>query len=61
MPSRLLAKQHNVVHDHPPDGFFGENWTFINYSDPVLFAAVMIFMVISTVGTAWYVKRKGWL
>jgi len=42
-------------------GFFGQNWTFIDYSDPRLFWAAMIFMVVAAVGTAWYFKRKGWL
>jgi magnesium transporter len=42
-------------------GFFGQNWTFINYSDPTLFAGAMIFMVAAAAGAAWYFKRKGWL
>ena len=42
-------------------GFFGQNWEFIDYSDPRLFWASMIFMVIAALGTVWYFKRKGWL
>jgi magnesium transporter len=42
-------------------GFFGQNWTFINYSDPVLFGAAMVFMVAAVVVTLWYFRRKSWL
>ena len=42
-------------------GFFGQNWTFINYSDARLFWAAMIFMVIAALGAVWYFRRKGWL
>jgi len=42
-------------------GFFGQNWTFIKYDDPVLFGLTMVFMIAATVGTAYYFKRRGWL
>ena len=42
-------------------GFFGQNWTFIDYGDVRLFWGAMVFMVLAAVGTAWYFKRKGWL
>ncbi len=42
-------------------GFFGQNWTFIQYDDPLLFGAAMVFMVAATVATALYFKRRGWL
>ena len=42
-------------------GFFGQNWTFIPYNDPLLFLLTMASMVALTLGTAVYFKRKGWL
>lgn len=42
-------------------GFFGQNWTFIDYGDVRLFWGAMVFMVLAAFGTAWYFKRKGWL
>ena len=42
-------------------GFFGQNWTFIHYDDPLLFGVSMVFMVAASIGTALYFKRRGWL
>ena len=42
-------------------GFFGQNWTFIPYDDPLLFALTMTFMIAATLGTAVYFRRRGWL
>ncbi|HYK96781.1 MAG TPA: magnesium/cobalt transporter CorA [Candidatus Acidoferrales bacterium] len=42
-------------------GFFGQNWTFIPYDDPLLFWLIMTLMVAATLGTAVYFKRRGWL
>ncbi len=42
-------------------GFFGQNWTFIPYDDPLLFVLIMVGMIAATLGTAVYFKRRGWL
>ncbi len=42
-------------------GFFGQNWTFIQYDNPVLFGTAMVFMVGATIATALYFKGRGWL
>ncbi len=42
-------------------GFFGQNWTFIPYDDPLLFILIMFGMIAATLGTAVYFKRRGWL
>jgi magnesium transporter len=42
-------------------GFFGQNWTFIPYDDPLLFWLIMTLMVAASLGTAVYFKRRGWL
>ena len=42
-------------------GFFGQNWTFIPYDDPLLFWLIMVSMVAASLGTAVYFKRRGWL
>jgi magnesium transporter len=42
-------------------GFFGQNWTFIPYDDPLLFWLVMAAMVATSLGTALFFKRRGWL
>jgi magnesium transporter len=42
-------------------GFFGQNWTFIPYDDPLLFALTMTLMIAATLGTAVYFRRRGWL
>jgi magnesium transporter len=42
-------------------GFFGQNWTFIGYDDPLSFGLAMAFMVLAAVGTAYYFRRRGWL
>jgi magnesium transporter len=42
-------------------GFFGQNWSFIDYGSPTLFWAAMVFMVAAAGATALYFRRKGWL
>jgi len=42
-------------------GFFGQNWDFIPYGSQGLFWLSMAFMLIGTLGAAWYFRRKGWL
>ena len=42
-------------------GFFGQNWSFINYDDPLLFGGSMVFMIAAAIGTAVYFRRRGWL
>ena len=42
-------------------GFFGQNWTFIAYDSPLLFGAAMVFMVLTSIATAYYFRRRGWL
>jgi magnesium transporter len=42
-------------------GFFGQNWTFIPYDNVFLFWASMAFMVVATIATAVFFRRKGWL
>lgn len=42
-------------------GFFGQNWTFIDYGSPSLFWGAMAFMAAAAVGTAYYFRRRGWL
>lgn len=42
-------------------GFFGQNWTFIPYSDPTFFWVVMFATAGLAVATAAYFRRRGWL
>ncbi len=42
-------------------GFFGQNWKFINYDDPVLFWGTMVTMLVLSAGTALFFRRRGWL
>jgi magnesium transporter len=42
-------------------GFFGQNWSFIHYDDPLLFGVSMVFMIAAAIGTALYFRRRGWL
>ncbi len=42
-------------------GFFGQNWEFIPYGDPVLFWLAMGTMAVLAFATAMYFRRRGWL
>lgn len=42
-------------------GFFGQNWTFIPYDDPVMFWVAMAAMLVAAAGAGYYFRRRGWL
>ena len=42
-------------------GFFGQNWAFIPYNDPLVFWLATLGMIAAAVGTGYYFKRRGWL
>lgn len=42
-------------------GFFGQNWAFIPYDDPVMFRVAMAAMLVAAAGAGYYFRRRGWL
>ncbi len=42
-------------------GFFGQNWKFIPYDDPVVFWLATVGMIAAALGAGLYFKRRGWL